>query len=51
VNTLAEAVDAEFRCADADGPVNVIFEDREIAAEDGAWRDSFGPYERRVYRW
>jgi len=51
VNTQAEPVEAQFRSPGAVGQVDVLFEDREIPAADGAWTDTFGPYERRVYRW
>lgn len=50
VNTTATALTATFTCAGAEGPLEVLFEDRTVTAVGGRWSDDFGPFERRVYR-
>ncbi len=49
-NATAEPVDATLALPGADGPVGVMFEDRSLSAEDDAWTDDFGAWERHVYR-
>lgn len=50
VNTQGAPCEARLELPGAAGPVEVMFEDRALTAAEGAWRDAFGPYERRVYR-
>ncbi len=33
------------------GPVEVLFEDRRLAAESNVWEDDFAPYAVHVYYW
>jgi len=33
------------------GQVQVMFEDRRLAAQAGAWEDDFAPYAVHVYAW
>ena len=49
VNTRQSPVHARLT-GHAAGPVEVLFEGRQLQAEAGAWTDAFGPYERHVYR-
>jgi len=49
-NTQNGAVDAILSLPGAAGSVEVLFEGRQVQAADGVWKDSFGPYERHVYR-
>ncbi len=52
VNTTSRPCEARFTLASpAGGPaISVLFEDRDIRRDGGAWEDRFGPYERHVYR-
>jgi len=50
VNTRDALLDATFSVPGADGPIDVEFEDRQVQAAAGSFSDSFGPYERHVFR-
>lgn len=50
LNTLPDSVEVEMRIDGARGPVEVLFEGRQVHAQNGAWTDTFGAYERHVYR-
>ena len=50
VNTGAKPCDARLNLPGATGSAEVVFEGRRITAQAGSWRDSFGAYERHVYR-
>ena len=50
VNTGAKPCEAKLSLPRASGQAEVIFEGRRVTAQAGSWRDSFGPYERHVYR-
>ncbi len=50
VNTQNVARDVELRMDGVGGELEVVFEDRTVQAAEGKWTDSFGPYERHVYR-
>ena len=50
VNTSREPCDARLRLSTKTTAVTVLFEGRKLKAAVGAWTDSFGPYERHVYR-
>ena len=52
VNTTSRPCEARFTLASpAGGPaVKVLFEDRDVRRDGGAWEDRFGTYERHVYR-
>jgi len=49
VNTQQSAVRAQFTAPRA-GPLEVLFEGRQLRAAAGTWTDAFGPYERHVFR-
>ena len=50
VNTQNAPAEASFTLAGASGEVTVTFENRTLQARADSWSDSFGPYERHVYR-
>ena len=50
VNAQAAPCQAQLRLPGATGKVEVLFEGREIKLARSLWQDSFGPYERHVYR-
>lgn len=52
VNISNLPVSAKFNLPDShiDGSVEVKFEQRSIATQQNSWTDSFGPWERRVFR-
>lgn len=50
VNTGGSAEEVEFALPGGNGALDVVFEDRSIPFANGAWQDTLGPYERRVYR-
>ena len=50
VNTQPTACEAAFSLDRPPDEVEVAFEGRTIRAQAREWRDSFGPYERHVYR-
>ncbi len=49
-NTRPEPCEAELRVSDGSRRAEVIFEDRVLPVAGNAWSDSFGVYERHVYR-
>ncbi len=50
LNTQGRTVEAGLAVPEVTGVLEVVFEGRTVEAASGAWRDSFGPYERHVYR-
>jgi hypothetical protein len=50
VNTRGEQGDATFGLPVKVGTAEVVFEGREVTLREGAWTDTFGAYERHVYR-
>ncbi|NLF17264.1 MAG: hypothetical protein GX595_08400 [Lentisphaerae bacterium] len=52
VNTTSRPCEARFTLASpAGGPaISVLFEDRDVRRDGGAWEDRFGTHERHVYR-
>jgi hypothetical protein len=50
-NSSRSAVRARITAGREAGPVEVLFEDRPLAAESKVWEDDFAPYAVHVYCW
>jgi len=50
-NSSRSAVRARITAGREAGPVEVLFEDRRLAAESNVWEDDFAPYAVHVYCW
>ncbi len=50
VNTGREPVESKLTLAGEAAQAEAVFEGRSVKAQGGAWSDSFGPYERHVYK-
>ncbi len=50
VNTQPRECSVQLAVEGADGDLTVVFEGRSVHAGQGVWQDTFGPYERHVYR-
>ena len=50
LNTDENDEEATFRVERATGDIAVLFEDRNVTAADGSFRDRFSPLDRHVYR-
>ena len=50
VNTQSAACEAKLTLPGAEGKLAVVFEGRSVEVGNESWRDTFGPYERHVYR-
>lgn len=50
-NSSREAVRAKTQTGAEAGPVQVMFEGRQLTAKSGAWEENFAPYAVHVYSW
>ncbi len=50
-NAARSAVRARITAGAASGPVEALFEDRQVSAQAGVWEDDFAPYAVHVYCW
>ncbi|NLY01688.1 MAG: hypothetical protein GXY83_36855, partial [Rhodopirellula sp.] len=50
-NSSRGAVRARINAGVEAGQVQVMFEDRRLAAQAGVWEDDFAPYDVHVYAW